>query len=278
MMELQLYRQLWGLEEPWDLHLEKFQRFGYHGVEVALPYVTPIDAHRARLSRYGLECIPMIFTSGRTWKEHISSFRDQLEAAARFDPVVVTCHDGRDAFTREDASRYFRAVLEIEGDLGITVAHETHRGRILFNPWITASLLDEYYELRLCCDYSHWVVVCERTIDDQIDILRECAERAAHVHARVGYNEGPQVPDPSDPLFAEELEAHERWWNLIWQAQQRRGDTVTTLTPEFGPPPYMQTEPFTGRAVADQQSVSDWQARRQRNRFEAMFGETGAAS
>ena len=29
-------------------------------------------------------------------------------------------------------------------------------------------------------------------------------------------------------------------------AQRRRGDRVSTLTPEFGPPPYLHTLPFTG--------------------------------
>ena len=50
------------------------------------------------------------------------------------------------------------------------MAHETHRGRILFNPWITCRLLDRFEHLKLCCDFSHWVCVSERLIDDH------CAE------------------------------------------------------------------------------------------------------
>ena len=44
-------------------------------------------------------------------------------------------------------------------------------------------------------DFSHWVCVCERLIEDQIDIVRQCAERCLHVHARVGYEEGPRSPN-----------------------------------------------------------------------------------
>jgi sugar phosphate isomerase/epimerase len=269
-MQLHLYRHLWGLEEPWDEELDAFHDFGYRGVEVALPFVSPADEYRDHFGQLGLSCLPMVFTSGRNVREHVVSFREQMEEAVRFNPPAVTCHDGRDAFSRSEASAFYKEALAIEADLGVPVAHETHRGRILFNPWITSSLMDEFDRLLLCCDFSHWVVVCERLIDDQIEIIRQCADRAIHIHARVGYNEGPQVADPADPLFAEELEAHERWWTLIWEAQRNRGDEFTTMTPEFGPPPYMQTEPFTGNPVADQQSVSDWQARRQRQRFAAL--------
>ncbi len=272
-MELHLYRQLWGLEKPWDKELDAFHEFGYHGVEVALPFVKPVDQHREHLAQLGLRCLPMVFTAGQNVREHILSFREQVEDAVRFHPEVITCHDGRDAFTRDEAREFYREVLRIERDLEARVAHETHRGRILYNPWATSELLDEFADLQLCCDYSHWVVVCERLIDDQVDILRQCASRCIHVHARVGYNEGPQVPDPSDPNFVEELQAHERWWDMIWQAQLAREEPFTTLTPEFGPPPYMQTEPFTAQPVADQQSVSDWQANRQRKRFAEKFGQ-----
>jgi sugar phosphate isomerase/epimerase len=267
-MELHLYRHLWGLDPPWTKALEAFQAFGYRGVEVALPHVEPVEQHAEYFRERGLLCLPMIFTTGKGVSEHVESFRTQAHEAARFNPPLITCHDGRDAFTRDEASRYYREVLAIEANLGVPVAHETHRGRILYNPWVTASLLDEFEGIRLCCDFSHWVCVCERLIDDQIEIITQCADRALHIHARVGYNEGPQVPDPSDPLFAEELAAHERWWMLVWESQHRRGFETTTMTPEFGPPPYMQTEPFTGNPVADQQLVSDWQAQRQRQRFE----------
>lgn len=270
-MELHLFRQLWGLDPPWTGSLGAFRDFGYRGVEVALAFVEPESAEEIRAS--GLAIVPMIFTTGRDVPTHVESFRTQAQQAAQLNPPFITCHDGRDAFDRDDATRYYREVLAVEADLGVPVAHETHRGRILFNPWVTASVLDEFADIRLCCDFSHWVVVCERLIDDQIEIIRQCADRAIHVHARVGYNEGPQVPDPSDPLFAEELAAHERWWITVWASQRRRGVAVTTLTPEFGPPPYMQTEPFTGKPVADQQLVSDWQAARQRQRFAAFLNQ-----
>jgi hypothetical protein len=63
------------------------------------------------------------------------------------------------------------------------------------------------------------------------------------------------------------LAAHERWWDAIWDAQASRGDGVSTLTPEFGPPPYLQTIPSSGEPVADLAAICDWMAQRQKARF-----------
>jgi hypothetical protein len=127
--------------------------------------------------------------------------------------------------------------------------------------------LARFASLKLCCDYSHWVCVCERLIDDELGILRKCATRCLHLHARVGYEQGPQVPDPRAPEYERHLAAHERWWRLVWQAQRKRGDAVSTLTPEFGPPLYQHTLPFTAVAVSNLWEICDWQAARQAANF-----------
>jgi limonene-1,2-epoxide hydrolase len=56
----------------------------------------------------------------------------------------------------------------MESALGISVSHETHRGRALFNPFITAHLLNRFSALHITADWSHWVVVCERLLADGI--------------------------------------------------------------------------------------------------------------
>jgi hypothetical protein len=45
---------------------------------------------------------------------------------------------------------------------------------------------------------------------------------------------------------------------------------VSSLTPEFGPPPYLHTLPFTQAPVADLAEMCDWMARRQAARFPAI--------
>lgn len=267
-MKLHIFRHLWGVDPPWDQDFVEFAQKGYHGVEVPLSLVKDIPAFVNGLSAHGFQCIPMIFTSGQSVEEHIASFRTQVHDALVLKPTLINSQSGVDAFTLEQSRQFFRDALRIEAEAGVPIAHETHRGRILFNPWITAQLLDDFADLKLCCDFSHWVCVSERLIDDQIDVIRGCAKRAIHVHARVGYPEGPQVPDPRAPEYAAFVEAHERWWDIIWETQANDGQAVSTLTAEFGPPPYLHTLPHTNVPVADLREICDWQADRLRTRFD----------
>ena len=46
-------------------------------------------------------------------------------------------------------------------------------------------------------------------------------------------------------------------------AQQARGADETTLTPEFGPPPYLHTLLCTQQPVAGLEAICDWMALRQ---------------
>ena len=106
-------------------------------------------------------------------------------------------------------------------------------------------------EINLTVDYSHWCCVCESTLEDQEDNLSKTYSRVQHIHGRVGYAEGPQVPDPRAPEYAHELQRHMSWWDNIVQAKQELGQTTITFTPEFGPPGYLHTLPYTNQPVAD---------------------------
>jgi sugar phosphate isomerase/epimerase len=266
-MKLIIFRHLWGVAGGWEDLFPRFKRAGYHGIESALPPSADRKRFRGLLQKHGLEFIPQIFSYGKTVADHLDSLREQIAAAKAFAPRFINAHSGQDAFSEDDSIRFFEVALQLEGQCGVAIAHETHRGRILYNPWVTSRLLTRFPELKLCCDLSHWVCVCERLPDDQIGIIRQCAEHCLHLHARVGYEQGPQVPDPRAPEYQRHLEAHEAWWRMIWEAQEQRGLRVSTLTPEFGPPAYQHTLPFTGVPVSNLEEICDWQAQRQAENF-----------
>jgi sugar phosphate isomerase/epimerase len=266
-MQLITYRHLWGFDEPWESAFARARAEGFSGIESALPAPGEEARFRALLAAHGLAYIPQIFTSGADVDGHIRSFALQLGRAAAWAPPLVNVHGGSDAWDRTQARTFYAAALDLERAHGVAVAHETHRGRVFYNPWATRDLLGDFPALRLTCDYSHWVCVAERLLDGEWPILRLCAEHALHLHARVGYEEGPQVPDPRAPEYQAQVEAHERWWDLVWDSQSRRQLATTTLTPEFGPPGYLHTLPFSGRPVADLAEICAWQGRRQAGRF-----------
>jgi len=266
-MKLLLFRHLWGVVGEWESSFPRFKSAGYQGIESALPPSSERKRFRRLLDQHGFDYVAQIFSEGRTVADHIDSLREQVTAAARLGPRFINAHSGRDAFSEAESVRFFEGAIEVERRSGIRIAHETHRGRILFNPWITSRLLARFQELKLCCDFSHWVCVCERLLPDQSSILRQCSARCLHLHARVGYEQGPQVPDPRAPEYQPHLAAHEKWWRMVWRAQLQRGEKLSTLTPEFGPPQYQHTLPFTGMPVSDLEQICDWQARRQAANF-----------
>lgn len=72
-------------------------------------------------------------------------------------------------------------------------------------------------------------------------------------------------------------EGHEQWWDTIWEAQAARGQAVTTVSPEHGPPNYQQTVPGTRQPLASIWEVNHFIAQRQADRFQAKHGQ-GSAS
>lgn len=272
-MRLVTVRHLWGVEETWATFLPKAKAAGYAAIEVN---ILEMSAERRqeltrRLADLGLGLVAQIFTNGFVpggdVATHADSFRRQCDLALAMRPRLINCHSGRDAFTRDEVFDFFHRVVDHERGLPVPVAHELHRGRIFHAPWTTVPVLQAFPALGVTADFSHWVNVCERLIDDQLPAIRLVAERCLHLHARVGHAQGPQVNDPRAPEWADELTAHERWWDLCWAAQERRGLSESTLTPEFGPLPYQPSAPYSQRPLADLAEICDWMTRRQAERF-----------
>lgn len=188
---------------------------------------------------------------GRTGvEEHLQDLRRGVESCLAGEPRMVNVMGGCDWWGFGEKIRFLEGFLEVEKEFGIPLSLETHRSRMTFNPWVTRDLLREVSEVGVTCDFSHWCCVCERLVmDEEAELLELLAERCRHVHARVGYDQGPQVPDPLLEKFVNELEAHERWWRVLWERARAAGCKEFTVTPEFGPDGYQQEDAW-GRVEA----------------------------
>ena len=286
-MKLALVRHLWGVDHAQGLehYLPRWREVGYKVVESAFHNSPDRTALLDFIERSGWRWIPQVFSRdfvpGGTVREHLDSLRKQVEDCLTHQPLFFNAHTGSDAWTFTQAEDFYGAALEFERRIGIPIAHETHRMRCFGNPWTTRAMLERFPDLKLTCDFSHWVCVAERLLEDCAEIIRLAAAHCHHVHARVGYEEGPQVPDPRAPEWQRHLVAHEGWWDIVWFSQQQRGFATSTLTPEFGPAPYLQVLPYTQTPVADLADLCHWQARRQAARFAGLFspktpGEAGS--
>jgi hypothetical protein len=265
------FRHLWGIEGAVELALPKIKAAGYDGVEFSILKTLRNPFISTFIREHKMEFVAQIHTTGDTVSGHVASFAEQVGLCLPLNPVLINSQSGSDRWSFDEKKRFLDAVLKLQQSLPVPVAHETHRGRITYNPWDTDRLLAEFDEMRLCCDYSHWVCVGERLIDSETDILRRCADRCIHLHARVGYEQGPQVPDPRAPEFRVHLEAHEKWWEMIWRSQHKRMNSYTTFTPEFGPPPYLHTMPYSKEPVAGLWAICDWMRDRQLEKIHNMF-------
>jgi len=270
-MNLLLARPLWGVDLSAGVtpHLPRWRDVGYAAIETS----APLWREHPQLAREGFVFIADVYTDhGRTDGDvarHLASLREQVEEALPHRPLLLNVHSGLDRWSERETEDYFQAALALEQRTGVPFCHETHRRRCLATPWATAALLAKFPALKLTADLSHWVCVTERLLEDFSVTLDLVARHTHHIHARVGHEHGPQVPDPRVPEWQPHLLAHEAWWSQIWTAQRARGLPISTLTPEFGPPPYLWTWPGTGQPAADLADVCDFMARRERGRFAA---------
>ena len=271
-MDLLLFRSLWtnGFSLKAALSTP-----GFDGVEGPLPTK---DESREEFIRQLLDSgkpfIAEIATGGgyvpttRSSSDHLNDFKRKAEQAVLAKPIHVTALAGCDAWPLSLSVDWLSQAIAFAEELQVSVSFETHRSRPTFSPWATRELLEQLPKLRLTCDFSHWCCVTERLVmNEEPDLLSLCAARAAHVHARVGYDQGPQVPHPAAPEFSEILAAHEEWWDVIWSARARAGHAFFSMTPEFGPDGYLQCAPFTQKPVADLDEINLWIAQRQSARL-----------
>lgn len=273
-MELQLFKTLWGHTSALAAAADQVVEAGFVGLEGNADRL-PRDELRNELQSRGLAYIQEIVTAGNyvprrhaTVEEHIADVERQLQLGRSLNPQWVTIIGGCDAWSLEQSVRFFSEAQEVAARMNIACSFETHRSRSLFNPWNALAILQRVPELRLTCDFSHWVVVLERQLDDDWDTVLEVAKHAHHIHARVGYDQGPQVPHPAAPEYAAALASHQRYWETIWQAQRDSGRAFTTMTPEFGPDGYLHTLPFTQQPVADLWEINSWVGRTEQDHFQ----------
>lgn len=271
---MEIYRCTWGLVGPdavWSTvsdFISDTKEEGYAGVEFPLAHLAfekgDADEHiaivRDKLEESGLSVIPLIATRPSDWGDpsaHLQAFKEQARQATALNGRKVAVHCGADSFDHSTAVSFLRDCQSVASDLGLSICVETHRGRPLFEPWRTARLLEALPELLLTSDLSHWHVVVDREPDDIMELFDEASRRSGHVHARVGHEKGAQVPHPADPLWDEHLDLYQRWWTISRDAALARGATFT-VTPEFGPPPYMNQRPFTKDPDADVRDLNRW--------------------
>lgn len=242
-----------GSMDPFAHFVSAAAAGGFGGLELFLPF---LDAPPARvdelMATHGMDHLVIdVVTEGSTPAEHRRSFDAAVAGASTYRPHLINSHTGRDIFGFEDNLALYRHAIAVADDIGIPIVHETHRTRPTFSATDTRRYLEELPDLLLNADLSHWFVVHESDLSDQEETLELALSRCRHIHARVGFEEGPQVGHPEDPRWAGHLERHLDLWQRIIDHCAAAGVGALAITPEFGPFPYVPMRAFSDSPVAD---------------------------
>lgn len=266
-MQLRTFKTLWGHTGTVQDAAALAREAGFAGLEAPALADDPLhlQALEQALGEHDLAWVQEICTAGSyvprrraSVSEHLDDLEAQIELGKSLGPRFINVMGGCDAWPIDTSVDFFRRAMAIADRHGVLCSFETHRGRSFYCPWNTVAILEQLPDIRITCDFSHWVVVSERLMDSEWDAIELAAQHAHHIHGRVGYDQGPQVPHPAAPEYAEALASHQRCWEAVWAAQMQRGYTETTMTPEFGPDGYLHHLPFTNAPVADLWDVNRW--------------------
>ena len=260
-MKIAYFCPIWGSESiPFEDFLTQVLDAGYNGVEMSFPLDQEKRDQKANLIKsFGLKLIAQHWeTIDADFMVHKQNFEIRLRNLAATKPLFINSQTGKDYYTFAQNKDLFDLADRIAEETRIPVLHETHRGKWSFAAHITKEYLDRLPDLRIALDISHWCVTAESFLEDQEDAVQTAIWATSHLHGRVGYTEGPQVPDPRIQEWKAALDRHFHWWDQVIEKAEKEGKEFFTVTPEFGAPPYMVLHPTTGEPLVNQWEVNVW--------------------
>jgi len=255
----------WGCESlSADSFFSKVLAHGYNGIEICLPdnavfikeLTALVKAHKQSEPDFKFILQHITAPQGEAVDSYVKRDLEALSKLADIEPDFINAHTGKDYFTFEQNCTIINGYRQFEARSGIPVVHETHRGRFSFHASSLLPYLNTFPELKLAADFSHFCTVSESLMEHQQDILEKIMPHIAHIHARVGFEQGPQVSNPFAPEWQLHLDTFVSWWLLLYKQATSAGRTFFTITPECGPAPYMPLEPFTQKPLANQWSLN----------------------
>jgi hypothetical protein len=271
-MNIRFFCPRWGSEAlPYELFFEKVNAAGYDGVEMSLP---PDEKEREKITELLRQYeLPLI---GQQWETTLSGsdtyeadYEKYLRNLAAASPLFINSQSGKDYFSIERNEAVLRLSADIAEDTGVKIVHETHRGKFSYSAAVMLPYLQRLPGIRLCADFSHWCVVSESLLEapEQELILQEVIPHVDHIHARVGWQQAAQVAEPRAPEFEQALQRHLLWWDSIVEQQSMRGSEYLSITPEFGPAPYMPQLPYVQQPLTNQWEANVYMMQLLRERY-----------
>ena len=255
--EILFFQTNWGYNGGIEDFIEKAKKSGYDGVEIWLPAEPEKQNIISKaLKKFDMKVIFLCGTNRNlTFEESLREYKNYLKKAIDQKPLAINSHTGGDFLTYDQNMAFIDAANNLSKASNIPIYHETHRGRFSYSLPETIKYLEKNNNLFLTLDISHWMVVHESLLKNQDKLINSVINRSNHIHARVGFEEGPQVNDVKAPEWKSIVDRHLEIWEFIIRKRWEEGKIITVTT-EFGPPNYMPTEPVTKKPLSDQWSAN----------------------
>ena len=262
-MNLKFLYPYWGSE---SLNVEEFfetiNSEGFDGVEINIPsdalfetkFYNQLQDVRQKNPEFILVAQQVSGVRNESVDTYLNQVLDRLRSLIHYRPNFINSHTGKDHFSFDENCKIIEAIENFAEQNKIPVYHEIHRGRFTFHAATTLRYLNEFPNLKLVGDLSHWCVVSESMLQDQETIISQVVPHVYHLHARVGFEQAPQVNHPFAPEWQPYLETYLTWWRQILHFHKDQENF--TITPEFGPYPYMPQEPFSKKPLAIQSDIN----------------------
>lgn len=259
-MQIKYSFSYWGSEQLTPTQfINAITAEGFEGAELFLTgdritdeFLLAIEGARKLNPDFYFITLQLPFPKENTVAAHIQVMEENFKRLAELNPLFINSHTGKDYFSFDENSRIIDAAMNFSAKNGIRILHETHRGRFSFHAASLIPYLDRFPQMELVGDFSHFCTVSESMLEDQQQIINRILPHVSHIHARVGHEQGPQVSNPQAPEWQGHLDQFIHWWQQIITIKKQSGQSLFTITPEFGPTPYMPTVPFTQEPLSSQ--------------------------
>ncbi len=274
-MQLKYICPFWGLGHmSAPGFIEKVNASGYDGIEIDIPRSASFEEALLEKIEEVRTTKEFIFVAQQwlpseteTFNEYRQRYTSRLQQIISLEPDFINSHTGKDFFSFDENCMLLDIAMDLSAKSGIKILHETHRGRFSFHAHSLLPYLIKFPALELVLDVSHWCTVSESLLQDQQQVIDAIIPHVAHIHARIGHEQSPQVNDFRAPEWNNHVETFMQWWEQIITHQKQNGKPQFTICPEFGPAPYLPTQPFTNEPLANQWELNVAMMQMLKNRF-----------
>jgi len=278
-LKIKFFCPRWGSEHiEWKTFLTDVKNAGYSGIEW-FPFAEAFDKNEVfgLLADLQLEhaFVMTVTKPFSDTKEYCSLLKDDLEELIGLCPLsqlpsFISAQTGREYFSEPEIFTVLSVCDNIEQQYGIPIYQETHRNKWSYVAHNVYQALQRKNDLKITLDVSHWFCVSESYLNNQQLEVAKAIQHTHHIHARVGHTQGPQVFDPAFPEYAEALSAHLNIWDEWMNVRKQKGYAECTITPEFGPPPYLTMGNRAIDAQKEQWRLNLWIKQFLQNRFNVL--------